>query len=405
MRLDQTDTKRDNAALASSSEKIMLNRMSKKFLMFGWLVTAVAGALAAEPPAWLTELAEAVEGRQIVQLGESGHGVAEFYTLKTDIVRHLHEQHGFDILAVEGGVAECWLTNRHLSDWSARQAVQACFWDTWVGLESETLFAYLQSRRASDRPLQLVGFDNQPTSRVFQEWLAGEPDLLTSDQATQLHQAEIAFTRLFSGRVEDPAEVAELFNQARQGFKAVEPDDDTLRMIIANRLASLDFDPAELSQETIGPMRDALMAELLLAQVEANPDARILVWAHNAHIAHSYSQHVGGYKRQGEFVHERLGDRLYTLGLYSGGGRAYAWFLNEVVDLQFPEEGSLEARLLAHPGPVAFADLAKLRRSGESWVDEPTSAMEWGAWPHQIIPSEMFDGVLVVRTVSPLQRE
>ena len=113
---------------------------------------------------------------------------------------------------------------------------------------------------------------------------------------------------------------------------------------------------------------------------------------------------IRGFGARGEFVYEQLDDRLYTLGIYSGGGRVFAWFLNEEVDLELAEEDSLEARLLANPGPVIFADLAELRRAGDGWVDEPTSAIEWGLWPHQIIPGEMFDGVLVVRTVSPLQR-
>lgn len=386
----------------------MCNRINKASVLGFGLVLAVvfspAQSHAAEQAEWLRSLADAVNGRQVVQLGENGHGVAEFYTFKTDIVRHLHELHGFDILAVEGGVAECWLTNNFLDDWTARQAVQACFWDTWVGAESEALFAYLKSRRDSDRPLKLLGFDNQPTSRVFEEWLAGSPEALTPDKAARLYQAESALGRIFSGHVEDPAEVADLHQVALNGYRSVEPDNDMLRLIIANRLASLNFDPAELSMEVIGPMRDALMAELLLAHIEAAGQARMLVWAHNAHIAHAYSVHVGGYKRQGEFVHERLGDRSYTIGIYSGSGQAYAWFRNEDVELRDAEEGSLEARLLADPGPVIFADLGELRRSGEHWVDESVSAMEWGAWPQDIIPSEMFDGILVVRQVSPLSR-
>jgi erythromycin esterase len=403
--LDWRQVGRDNRVLTCQAIFQMRTPRKLAWPLVGWVLAIAATNAAAEPEQWLVDLAAAVDGRQIVQLGENGHGVAEFYTVKTEIVAYLHEHHDFDILAVEGGVAECWLANHFLDDWTARQALQACFWDTWVGAESAALFEYLQSRRGSDRPLKLVGFDNQPTSQVFQEWLVTEPDDLTSKQAEQLLQAESAFTRLFSGRIEDPAEIAELHGQARDGFQAVELDHDILQLIIANRLASLDFDPAELSQETIGPMRDALMAELLLAQIEANPNARILVWAHNAHVAHAYSRHVGGYKRQGEFVHDRLGDRLYTLGIYSGGGRAYAWFLNEEVDLKDAQEGSLEARLLARSGPVVFADFNELRRAGESWVDEPTSAMEWGSWPHQIIPGEMFDGVLVVRTVAPLKRD
>lgn len=91
-------------------------------------------------PGWTDAVVAAVGERRVLQLGESGHGMAETYRLKMELVRELHQQHGFDVLAVEGGLAECWVAAQHLGEWSAEQSMQACFWDAWASEEAAALF-------------------------------------------------------------------------------------------------------------------------------------------------------------------------------------------------------------------------------------------------------------------------
>ena len=47
-----------------------------------------------------------------MQLGESGHGVREFNLAKVRLIRFLHEEMGFDVLAFESGLFECWQAER-----------------------------------------------------------------------------------------------------------------------------------------------------------------------------------------------------------------------------------------------------------------------------------------------------
>jgi erythromycin esterase len=56
----------------------------------------------------LAPLADFVGNRRIVLLGESGHGVAEFNHLKVRLVKYLHEELGFDVVAFESSFYECW---------------------------------------------------------------------------------------------------------------------------------------------------------------------------------------------------------------------------------------------------------------------------------------------------------
>jgi erythromycin esterase len=380
--------------------------LSRRVLHAGLILLGgmAASACTDRESSWLEELADAVGDKRIVQLGENGHGVAEFYTAKTEIVRHLHELHGFDVLAVEGGVAECWVADRELTITPPYESMQRCFWDTWSGEESEALFAYLRARRETDRPLQLVGFDNLSTSQAFQEWLDSEPTDMDPALVPRLSEAESAFSRLMGGSANDTQEAMALHRTAVEGYQAATELEGMLGLIAESRLATLNFDPETLSRDTLVEMRDGLMAELLLAHVRANPDARMLVWAHNAHVSHAYSHFVGGVRRQGEIVHEQISEDIYTIGIYSGTGHAYAWFMDEDYELAEPPEDSLEGRLLSQPGDIVFADLSRKRAQGEDWVSQSVSSFEWGMHPQTIVPDQMYDGVLVVRKVSPLSR-
>jgi erythromycin esterase len=53
-----------------------------------------------------------LKDRRIVQLGESGHGVAEFNHAKVRLIKFLHQQMGFDVMAFESGLYECYNANK-----------------------------------------------------------------------------------------------------------------------------------------------------------------------------------------------------------------------------------------------------------------------------------------------------
>ena len=353
------------------------------------------------PAEWQERIAAAADGRRVLQLGESGHGMAETYLLKTELVRYLHRNHGFDLLAVEGGLAECWVASQRLQEWSARQSMDACFWGAWGSEEAQALFEYLRGAAASGRPLRLVGFDNSPTSRAFLRWVETTPGLPPA-----LLAAERDFINLFdAGRDDDePMATAQARAVANYRRAYAELEDDELRMIVADRLGTLDFDPEDFDRELFELIREERMAANLLLHVQRNPGSRVIVWAHNAHIAHAYSHFVGGVPRQGEFVHEALGERSYTVGIYPLRGRGYAWFVDQEYDLRPPEPGSLEARLAELQGNPVFLDLHSAEARAMPWTREAVVSFEWGLNEQVIVPVEMYDGLLLIREVSPITR-
>src|SRR5262245_47146742 len=63
---------------------------------------------ATEEFADLQFLKQVIGDRRLVQLGESGHGVAEFDSAKARLVQFFHEQMGFDVIAFESSMYECF---------------------------------------------------------------------------------------------------------------------------------------------------------------------------------------------------------------------------------------------------------------------------------------------------------
>ena len=63
----------------------------------------------------LAFLAPLLQGRNIVELGESGHGVAEFSQTKIRLIKYLHEQLGYDVMAFESSILSTYLANEQAS--------------------------------------------------------------------------------------------------------------------------------------------------------------------------------------------------------------------------------------------------------------------------------------------------
>lgn len=190
--------------------------------------------------------------------------------------------------------------------------------------------------------------------------------------------------------------------QYRRAYQ--ELDDPMLAMIIEDRLATLDFDPADFDRMAFERERERRMAVNLLRHLQREPGARVIVWAHNAHIAHAYSDFVGDVQRQGEFVHSVLGDESYTVGIYPLSGQGYAWFINQDYEIRPPQPDSLEARLAQIPGDPVFLDLHGAAAQQHPWTRQPVMSFEWGLNEQLIVPAEMYDGLLLIRAVTPITR-
>jgi erythromycin esterase-like protein len=73
-------------------------------------------------------------GRRVVLLGEASHGTSEFYRARAAITRHLIEQHGFKIVAVEADWPDAASLDRYVRHRPVRRPMDPPFqrFPTWM---------------------------------------------------------------------------------------------------------------------------------------------------------------------------------------------------------------------------------------------------------------------------------
>jgi erythromycin esterase len=365
-------------------------------------------------------LKDVVGDRRLVQLGESGHGVAEFDLAKDRLVRFFHEQMGFDVIAFESSIYECFAANTATG---GGDMLSRSIFAVWSTNEVLPLFEYIRDTQRTDHPLILAGFDTQISSA---RGVAGRPAFLRrvvaavdagyAEEVAAFDDDFVTRTRNDSSRY-DASEafydrLDAFLRDNRERIAEALPGDPA--PVVAGRIAysmvryirqmrAFAKRPTDTGPEGGGAIRDAGMADNLTALArELYPDRKILIWAHNFHIRHANASTDSLQRTMGSFIVERFRPELYTIGLYMNQGTA-AYNDRSIYIIRPAASGSMEW-VMANAGPsTLFVDfLHQTSEPGNAWMFEPIVAREWGTSPLLLVPREQYDGVLFIdRVTSP----
>jgi hypothetical protein len=109
-------------------------------------------------------LRDALRDVRIVLLGEADHDAGTHFTARSRLVKFLHQELDFDVLAFEAplhGMAAAWDSIR--TGAPVRDALRTGLWGFWSHAEQmQSLVAYIGEQAGGDRPLEVAGFDNRP---------------------------------------------------------------------------------------------------------------------------------------------------------------------------------------------------------------------------------------------------
>lgn len=422
-------------------------------LVFASVLVAAALGLHAQNPGWITWVREhhhplrpqafgptddfadlqflkpLLEGRRIVQIGESHHSVAEYGTVKTRLIKFLHQEMGFDVLAFESSIYECWAAD--LRQLSATDALLSTIFPVWAFEELLPLFEYLKQTQSMARPLALSGFDPQISSRsgvatrpAFFRRVVGVLDPAYADEVA-------AFDAQFIDRIvrDGPAyahddedrlvafygRLATFFETHRETLAAALPGDwsplvaarvawSTVKLV--QLLRSYQNDPDDVSLQGHMAIRDNAMADnLTFLARELYPDKKIIVWAANIHVRHANAATTWVFPTMGQWLQERFRDELYTIGLYPNRGQVPG--TRTLFNIDPAEPGTME-RLLSDAGasPLFVDLLHQSRGAGTTWMFEPMLSRDaaisgpQAMLPVLIVPRDQYDGLLFIDRVS-----
>jgi erythromycin esterase-like protein len=157
-------------------------------------------------------------------------------------------------------------------------------------------------------------------------------------------------------------------------------------------------------------LRDESMAENIEWIADQNPGAKLVIWAHNGHVAYGgYS----GYKPMGSYLRDTFGIQLVNFGFAFNEGSFQAWMGKSLHDFTVgpAPDGSLD-RVFADSNIPTFAlDLRQIPNAGPvaDWFSKPHVTRSIGALyqesePHSYLlnarPQDAFDAMFFVEKTS-----
>lgn len=375
-------------------------------------------------------LKKVIGGRRIVQLGEGGHGISEYSRAKTRLIKFLHREMGFEVIAFESSFYQCYRSDLAAGAVNPQKSLIDCLFGVWHTREVLELFEYIKNTRGTKRPLRYTGFDIQPIGRNkrarpdFLKKIVARRDPGYADEVYALDQLFLREYARGSGErrkffranrekmIGGYERLAEFLEKNRGKLeKTAENPGDVLAAIQTAR-----FLARYISQQTAPDLkemferRDRGMAENIRFILERlYPGKKLIIWGHNTHIRYKneaippteeiYPKIAT--RMMGSWLKERYAKDIYTVGFYAYAGRA-ANNRRKIYEINKPEEGTLEALLNEAGEKYLFVDLLGLgNKQPDGWAFGPVEARYNGLHPQKLIPAEQYDGLFFIKNVSP----
>jgi erythromycin esterase len=387
----------------------------------------------------LAPLRRAIGDRRIIMLGENSHGDGATFAAKSRLIKFLHKQMGFDVLAFESGfydVHRAWRDVRSGEDPLA--AIASGVDPIWYAChQTQPLWKYIAAQSKTDRPLELCGFDMQFTGSASSDHLlkdldaylaqnAWPPDIRSA--AARVRQALAMILEypnyMWNGspfKGVPPGGQAAVLTDARaliEALGSLHPPDRTaalerdfwvqgLKSGAALLEMSWGVDAQSLektAREWAMNIRDRQMADNFtwLAK-SAYPDRKIIIWAATSHIIRRRETLMKGEDSlvlMGELIDPALGSEIYALGFTSYRGRWGTTNMAEPVAVVSPGPNSLEELLFAAGFEYALLDLRN-PGAGGAWLREPLAGRAMTTTPRTAVWTGVLDGLFFIREQVP----
>lgn len=354
----------------------------------------------------LEPFGRAVGDARLVALGEATHGTREIFQMKHRLLEYLVKEKGFTVFAIEANWPESEAADRYIKtgEGDPKAALRAMYFWTW---QTEEVLAMLEWMRNFNKGpgkhpmLSFTSFDMQAYDVARDRVLAWTKQYAPEELA----KVEVAYAGLASLKPwvrTDPA-FEEAAQKADNVVRLLEAQPDTFAKASSAKAFREVLQMARIVEQATrmhtvgagGSYRDQVMArnvEWLLK--EAYPNEKIVLWAHNGHVATARSTNDGP---MGGWLRESLGTKMYVLGfaIHTGSVRASTREGGRRIGLaesRIPpaEAGTGTATLSAAGQPLFFLDLRNLTGALGKWLSERHLYRDFGATWDRDRPQSML---------------
>ena len=371
-------------------------------------------------------LKQYLNDKSLVQLGESSHGTNEYSQIKVRLIKFLHEELGFNVIAFESGFFECYYTYENLNNYTDEEALNnSIFSFVWGTEEVLELYKYIKQTQSTENPLVLCGFDCQLSGDNHDkrpEFLYDMLSKIDTSYAAEIFSFDNHFfssviynnSYLLSNEDEIKSKYLEIILFIEQhieqliGYYHEKPLYPAfIKQSINSTLAEIDYRIAyiENNEEEQFYVRDSAMASnISFLKEELFPDEKIIIWAHNYHIAYDPDCQAwySNAKNMGNWLVEKYREELYTIGLYMLKGKTktdYGW---DIINVEIPTTSNSLETILYHARKKAFfIDLLNHPcEKGNEWMYYTITAKSSGFADEEMIIKDEYDGIIFIDSSS-----
>lgn len=324
----------------------------------------------------LAPLGSLVAGARVVGLGECTHGSHEVFQLKHRLLEYLVEQQGFTTFAIEADYAWGEILNTYIQtgkgdSLTVRSAMGFEIWNTTEFWEMvEWMRAYNQQHATKIRYAGIDMQDPYPNLFSLEHFAMQRADTTLRRRVKDLRNYYFA-RREARGKTTGATKrrLVQLSQELAQHLQA------TAAPAAMQQHGRVLVQCAQMNQQGLtSPVRDKAMATNVAWLLQQDPAAKVVLWAHNAHI----NKLNGSDVRMGYYLAQQFGPAYVAVGFATGRGtastinRAGGAFLT--VPLAPPVPNSAERWLDQVTAPTFFLNLREL--------GPPAPATDWLTHQH-----------------------
>ena len=365
-----------------------------------------------------------VADKSIILLGEEAHGIAEQNRIRVRLIKYLHQVHGFDVIAFESGLYDCYFADRDLLSSGSVDVLLNALHPFWVTTDLVDLVDYVKQSYSGSSPIHLAGFDFHASGllslsrpRFFREMVSHVDSMLSNgvfeaDSIIVQRRARRSFVDNYVAQhyetlyplYQDLVDAISNNREVLESFYSEEVISMALKCAVSVRQYIMSrHDPPSYI------IRDKQMAEnVKYIKEDLFPGKRIIIWAHNGHIQKDIESvailpecHYYSGTNMGNYLFKAYGIQLYSIG-----SLAYRGHINygEVQDIQIEKPESIEAILYHARKRYCFIDFTQQsEQAGNSWIFQKITQKyihRTGAFDIQYVPKDQYDGILFIDTVT-----
>ncbi len=358
----------------------------------------------------LSALRETLKDVEIIALGENTHGLGHVFEAKTDLVKFLHKELGYNLILFESGFGDgalAWEQFDYLSTEDFTLSFTSNFY-----YHSKEIVELMEYVKTQDKKLRVQGFDCQPQQNFLVKRMVqmAEPiDSLFAKSVkselrnfNKLYQFEndkdtIGFYKQRDEFVSFLALYDKILNENEQKLlKSGTTLDEINAIRKSNQIFIYTYSKIEFGSMMGWPIsanvRDKSLFETIKWFKEKSPETKIIIWAQNSHIENKPKPN-NSVNWMGHSLKKTYGNKYYSLGavVYSGKNLDY----NRSFDFEHNDKDYLAYHLNQYKRDGFVLDLRGYIK--DDFINEPLLGMESGGNTARFIAKERFDGLLFIK--------